>query len=72
MMEFAREYPFLVPFLLVCVPLIFVTLVSAWLILLLKRGESFTLNMKGLGLELSMVTSLDNQSDVEHQIENKV
>lgn len=65
MLEIAREYPFLVPFILVLVPFAFVILLAAWLLILAKRGEQITLNLKGLGLELAMSTSLSPPSD-EH------
>lgn len=51
-----REYPFLVPFLILSIPFAITFLISIWLFVILRKGESINLEFKAFGAELRMST----------------
>lgn len=63
MLDLAREYPFLVPFALLLLPFCATFLILAWLMLLAIRGKAVTVNLKGFGVEIALLTVLSPRSE---------
>lgn len=63
MLEIARNYPFLVPFLLMTIPFAFVLLAGCWLLVLARKGKCVNIAVKGLGIEIAMNTTLNTEGN---------
>lgn len=70
-----KDFPFLIPFLILLIPVALLWLIFVWLLILARKGKMITINVKGLGMEIALATSLYSKGSDEgpspnHELES--